>query len=191
VRDVTRSRRGAQNFAQGKFRKFLVSEPVTTMSKPTFSTPDLTDKHPDLRVLDPLFRHYGGTKGFSGKIVTVKCFEDNSLVKEQAALNGDGKVLVVDGGASLRKALLGDQIATQAMKNGWAGFVINGCVRDVEILASLDLGVIALNAIPLKTEKRGIGDLNVSVQFAGQKIMPGDYIYADANGIVLSSTPLL
>ncbi len=157
----------------------------------TFVTPDLCDDNPDtMRVLAPMLTNYGGRKSFMGEVVTVKCFEDNSLVKEQAATNGAGKVLVVDGGGSLRKALLGDMIAENAVKNGWAGFIIYGCIRDVDAIAALDLGVQALNTIPLKTDKRGIGDLNVPVTFGGVTFTPGEYVYADNNGVVVSDSAL-
>ena len=156
-----------------------------------YITPDLCDEYPDLvRVLEPMFTNYGGKRSFGGEVVTVKCYEDNSLVKAQAGTDGSGKVLVVDGGGSLRKALLGDMIAENAVKNGWEGMVIFGCVRDVDAIAALDLGVQAINSIPLKTEKRGIGDLNISLQFAGVSISPGEFIYADNNGIVVSNKAL-
>jgi len=151
------------------------------------STPDLCDAHENVvAVLEPIFVNYGGRDAFGGEIVTVKCFEDNSLVKEQLATAGNGRVLVVDGGGSLRRALLGDMIAESAVKNGWSGVVIYGAIRDVDVVASLDLGVQALGAIPLKTEKRGIGDFNVPVRFAGVDICPGNYLYADNNGIIIS-----
>ncbi len=157
-----------------------------------FVTPDLCDDFPeDVRVLSPMLNNYGGKRQFCGEVVTVKCFEDNSLVKEQAGNPGNGKVLVVDGGGSLRKALLGDMIAENAVKNGWEGFVINGCIRDVDAISELDLGVQAINTIPLKTEKRGIGDLNVPITFGGITITPGEYIYADNNGVVVSAKKLL
>jgi regulator of ribonuclease activity A len=157
-----------------------------------FTTPDLSDDHPDdVRILDSIFNNYGQKKSFYGEVATVKCFEDNSLVKEQASKNGKGRVMVVDGGASLRKALLGDKIAETAMKNGWEGFVINGCIRDVDIISGLNLGVKALNTVPLKTEKRGLGDLGVTVIFAGQCIQPGEFIYADNNGILVSGKKIL
>jgi regulator of ribonuclease activity A len=155
------------------------------------STPDLCDAYPEqVRVLTPMLRNFGGRQAFSGQIVTVKCFEDNSLVKDQAAQPGTGKVLVVDGGGSLRKALLGDMIAASAVKNGWEGLIIYGCVRDVDAIAALPLGVQALAAIPLKTEKRGIGDLNVPVTFGGITFVPGEYIYADNNGVIVAAQPL-
>ena len=157
----------------------------------TISTPDLCDEYPDLvRVIEPIFSNFGGNTAFGGEVVTVKCHEDNSVVKETAGTPGHGKVMVVDGGGSMRRALLGDMIAENAQKNGWVGFIIYGCVRDVDIMAELDLGVQALNAIPLKTDKRGIGDLNVPISFGGVSINPGEYIYADNNGIIVSAEPL-
>ncbi len=156
------------------------------------STPDLCDANENVvAVLEPIFVNYGGCDAFGGEVVTVKCFEDNSLVKEQLATAGNGRVLVVDGGGSLRRALLGDMIAESAVKNGWKGVVIYGAIRDVDVIAGLDLGVQAIGAIPLKTEKRGIGDLNVPVRFAGVDIRPGDYLYADNNGIIISPHALV
>ncbi len=156
-----------------------------------YITPDLCDAYPDsVRVLEPMVHNYGGRDSFGGEIVTIKCFEDNSLVKEAAGTDGVGKVMVVDGGASLRRALLGDMIAENAAKNGWEGLIIYGCIRDVDAIAALDLGVQALGAIPLKTDKRGIGDLNVPVTFGGVTFNPGEYVYADNNGVVVSATAL-
>lgn len=155
------------------------------------STPDLCDAHPDkVRVLEPLFRSYGAKPRFGGQVVTVKCFEDNSLVKDFSTREGSGKVLVVDGGGSLRRALLGDMIGEVMVKNGWEGIVINGCVRDVEALNKLDLGIRALNSIPVKTDKRGLGDANVAVRFAGVDIAPGDWLYTDTTGIIVSHDAL-
>lgn len=153
--------------------------------------PDLCDQYPDqVRVLEPMFTSFGGRDNFCGEIVTVKCFEDNSLVKEQVALPGKGKVLVVDGGGSLRRALLGDMLAEQAVANGWEGLLIYGCIRDVVAIGQLDLGVQALDTHPLKTDKRGIGDLNVPLRFAGVDFRPGEYLYADLNGILVSAQAL-
>lgn len=154
-------------------------------------TPDLCDDHPEqVRVLEPMLSNFGGREAFSGEVVTVKCFEDNSLVKENLATPGNGKVMVVDGGGSLRKALLGDMIAESAVKNDWAGVIIYGCIRDVSTVSGLDLGVQALATIPLKTDKRGIGDYNVPVTFGGVTFNPGEYVYADSNGVVVSAKPL-
>ncbi|QKZ03898.1 MULTISPECIES: ribonuclease E activity regulator RraA [Pseudomonas] len=156
-----------------------------------YLTPDLCDAYPELvKVLEPMFSNFGGRDSFGGQIVTIKCFEDNSLVKEQVDKDGKGKVLVVDGGGSLRCALLGDMLAEKAAKSGWEGIVIYGCIRDVDVIAQVDLGVQALASHPLRTEKRGIGDLNVPVTFAGVTFTPGEFIYADNNGVIVSPSAL-
>lgn len=157
----------------------------------TYSVPDICDDFFDeVLVLEPVFTDYGGKSKFSGEIVTVKCFEDNSLVRDAVRSEGKGRVLVVDGGGSLRHALLGDLLAAAAAENGWQGLLINGCVRDVEILETIDLGVKALNCFPVKTEKRGEGQLNVNVAFAGARIQPGNILYADTNGVVIAPRTL-
>ena len=156
-----------------------------------FSVPDICDDHlPDLQVLEPLFTAYGGRKKFRGEIVTVKCFEDNSFVKQTLAKEGHGKVLVVDGGGSLRCALLGDILGAMAAENGWQGILINGCVRDVEILRTIDIGVSAINCHPLKSKKRNEGKLNIPLYFAGAHFESGQYLYADENGIILAEKEL-
>ena len=156
-----------------------------------FSTPDLCDDHPDdVRVLAPVLRTFGGREAFFGRAVTVSCHEDNSRVKDLAGTPGEGRVIVVDGGGSVRKALLGDIIAQTAADNGWAGLVINGAVRDVEILRTIDLGVQAIAPVPLKTQKLGVGDVDVDVTFGGLTITPGEWVYADANGVVVSARQL-
>ena len=152
----------------------------------TYSVPDICDEFPqDVRVLEPLFSSFGGKQRFSGEIITIKCFEDNSLVRDAVRTEGRGRVIVVDGGGSMRRALLGDMLAAKAAENGWRGVVINGCVRDVEILETIDLGVKALNCHPVKTDKRGKGQLNVPVCFAGVSFKPGQHLYADKNGAVI------
>ena len=157
-----------------------------------YSTPDLCDDNPELvRVLEPMLANFGGRESFGGEIVTIKCHEDNSLVKENAGKPGQGKVMVVDGGGSLRRALLGDMIAENAVKNGWEGLIIYGCIRDVDAIGELDLGVQALATIPVKTDKRGIGDLNVPVTFGGVTFNPGEYVYADNNGVIVSASALI
>jgi regulator of ribonuclease activity A len=157
-----------------------------------YSTSDLCDLYPELvRIVEPIFRNFGGKSSFSGQIVTVRCFEDNSIVRESAGKPGLGKVLVVDGGGSLHKALLGDRTAETAQKNGWAGIIIFGAVRDVDALQRLDIGVKALASIPLRTERKGEGDLNVPVSFGGVSFTPGDYVYADNTGVIVSSDPLI
>lgn len=156
-----------------------------------YSTPDLCDLYPGLiRVAEPIFKNFGGRNSFGGEIFTVKCFEDNSAVKESAGKPGHGKVMVVDGGGSLRKALLGDLIAETAHKNGWEGLIIYGAVRDVDTLSGLDLGIKALASIPLKTERKGLGELNIPVTFGGVTFSPGEYVYADSSGIIVSFKPL-
>lgn len=155
------------------------------------STPDLCDAYADgVAVLEPLFTNFGGREAFAGEVVTVKCFEDNSKVKELAGQPGHGRVMVVDGGGSMRRALLGDMIAANALANGWAGFVINGCIRDVDEIGAMDLGVQALATHPMKTEKRGQGDVDVAITFAGHTIHPGDFIVCDNNGVIVSPVPL-
>ncbi len=157
-----------------------------------FVTPDLCDQYSDtVSVVEPLFINYGQRCCFSGEIVTVKCFEDNSVVKEQVSVPGTDKVLVVDGGGSKRCALLGDQLALKASESGWSGLVIYGCVRDIDEIRKTDLGVQALGLHPRKSVKRGVGELNVVVTFAGVTFTPGCYLYADNNGIILSSKKLI
>lgn len=155
-----------------------------------YVTPDLCDAYPDVQVVEPMFSNFGGHDSFGGQIVTVKCFEDNSVVKEQVDQDGTGKVMVVDGGGSLRRALLGDMLAEKAAKNGWEGIIVYGCVRDVDVLVQTPLGIQALASHPMKTDKRGIGDLNVNVTFGGVTFRPGEYVYADNNGIIVSPTAL-
>ncbi len=158
----------------------------------TISTPDLCDAYPEhVRVLEPMLANFGGIDAFAGLAVTVKCYEDNSVVKELAASAGEGRVMVVDGGGSMRRALLGDQVAAQAARNGWAGLVIFGCVRDVDALAEIELGIQAIGPVPVKTEKRGIGDRDVPVTFGGVTVNPGDWLYADNNGVIVADRELV
>ena len=157
----------------------------------TWSIPDICDEFiEEISVLEPLFADFGGKEKFYGGIVTIKCFEDNSLVRDLVRTPGNGRVLVVDGGGSLRHALLGDLLAAAAVENNWSGLVINGCVRDVEILETLPLGIRALNCHPMKTEKRGEGQLDVPVSFAGVRFRPGQFLYADPNGIIIANQDL-
>jgi len=155
------------------------------------STPDLCDQYPHLvRVVEPIFSNYGGRERFWGPIVTVKCFEDNSKVKQLLGTPGLGRVLVVDAGGSMRRACLGDMLAEQGVGNGWSGILIYGCIRDVDDIMALDIGVQALGVHPMKTDKKDIGEIDVAVTFAGVTFNPGDYCYADNNGIIVSSQPL-
>jgi regulator of ribonuclease activity A len=155
-----------------------------------FSTCDLCDEHKactdgSFRVLPPVFRDFGARAWFSGPVVTVKCHEDNTSVKAMVDSPGAGRVLVVDGGGSLRKALVGGNLGAAAARNGWAGVVVDGCVRDVAELAACDVGIRALAAMPMPTEKRQQGQVDVPVQVQGVWVRPGDMLYADADGIVL------
>jgi regulator of ribonuclease activity A len=155
------------------------------------STPDLTDASPAARAIELQFGNYGAVKQFGGPAVTIKCHEDNSLVKACVAEPGRGRVIVVDGGGSLRRALLGDMLAAQAADNGWAGLVINGAIRDVDEIGGTTLGVQALGTTPLKTEKRGVGQRDIPVSIGGVTVSPGEYVYADNNGVIVSSEALL
>jgi len=155
------------------------------------STPDLTDGAPEARAIELQFNNYGAVKQFGGPAVTIKCHEDNSLVKDCVGEPGEGRVIVVDGGGSLRRALLGDMLAEQAAANGWAGLVIHGAIRDVDEIGATALGVQALGTTPLKTEKLGVGQRDVPIAFGGVTISPGDHVYADNNGVIVSARPLL
>ena len=170
----------------------------------TFATCDLCDAHKsdftgEFRVLPPVFKDYGGVKKFAGVVATVKCFEDNTFVKAAVDAQGwidtaqgrVGKVLVVDGGASLRHALLGGNLGAAAARNGWAGVLIDGCVRDTAELATHAVGIRALAAMPLPTEKRNQGQSDVPVQVQGVWVRPGDWLYADEDGVVVSSRALV
>ena len=156
----------------------------------TFATCDLCDAHKHdssgaFRVLAPVFKNFGGLQKFSGPVTTVKCFEDNSQVKAAVESPGHGGVLVVDGGGSLQRALLGGNLGAAAAKNGWAGVVIDGCVRDVAELAQAMVGIRALAAMPMPTEKRNEGQRDIPVQIKGVWVRPGDWLYADEDGMVV------
>jgi regulator of ribonuclease activity A len=159
---------------------------VNTATVP--ATADLYDEHGEnLQSCDAQLHSYGAVKAFGGAVATVKCFEDNVLVKAAVGEEGAGRVLVVDGAGSVHVALLGDKMAKIALDNGWAGIVINGAVRDVAILAELPIGIKALGSNPRKSAKRGIGERDVAVQFGGVTFTPGDILYADADGVVTLS----
>ena len=142
-------------------------------------------------MLPPVFKNFGGRARFSGPVSTVKCFEDNSLVKAAVDSPGEGRVLVVDGGASLRRALVGGNLGAAAARNGWAGVVVDGCVRDVIELAQCHIGLRALAAMPLPTEKRHEGQRDIPVQIQGVWVRPGDWLYADEDGMVVMALPLV
>ncbi len=161
--------------------KRAYSAPMTT------ATADLMDDHAEqLEVAEPLFRDFGGRLAFEGPIYTLKAFEDNSLVREALAQPGHGQVLVVDGGGSLRCAMVGDNLAQLGIDNGWSGIVVFGCIRDSAIIKTLDIGLKALATCPRKSIKLGMGTTQVRVTFAGVTFAPGAYLYADEDGIVIA-----
>lgn len=155
------------------------------------ATADLCDQHIEhLRILHPIFQDFGANHSFYGQVATVKVFEDNVLVREALQESGESQVLVVDGGGSYRCALIGDKLVQLAIENGWNGIVVYGCIRDTKTIGKMPLGVKALNASPVKSIKRGEGRKNVQTHFAGTTINPGDFLYADTDGIVLANEAL-
>lgn len=157
----------------------------------SFATADLYDEHEEnLQIAMPMFNDYGGKKKFSGPASTVKVFEDNSLVRAALEEPGNGRVLVVDGDASLRCALVGDMLAELGKNNGWEGIIVYGCIRDSGVIGSMDIGIKALNTNPRKSVKKGIGERDIPVSFADVIIKPGNYIYADEDGVVISTEKL-
>lgn len=158
----------------------------------SFATADLYDDHEDeVQVLDPMLADFGGRAAFAGPIATVRCYQDNSLVRERVSEPGEGRVLVVDGGGSLRCALLGDKLAALAVENGWAGVVVFGCIRDSVEIGGMDLGVKALDTTPRKSTKRGQGLADVTVEFGSVSFTPGHYLYADPDGVLVAPRDLL
>ena len=156
----------------------------------SFRTPDLSDENPDAQALAPILQNLGGKKVFWGKIETLKCPDDNSYVKELLNSEGDGKVLVVDADGISTVALLGDMIAEAGVRNNWSGIVINGYVRDIDILSKLDIGVQAIGTMPVRSEKKNQGQVGIDISFGGLTFSSGDYVYADNNGLLLSKLEL-
>ena len=162
----------------------------------TFATADLCDDHVQLledgrlAILPPVFSHFGQRTKFSGRVTTVKVFEDNSLVRATLETPGNGNVLVVDGGASLRCALVGGQLALLAQDNGWAGIVVDGCVRDTDEINTFEIGVRALATHPRRPAKKGVGERNLRVFISGVAVNPGDWVYADADGVLVAQQKL-
>jgi regulator of ribonuclease activity A len=157
----------------------------------SFATADLVDAHSDVvQSCEAQFRQYGGRVRFHGPIRTIKSTEDNALVKQALATAGNGAVLVIDGAASLRCALVGDLMAGAAEKNGWAGLVIWGAVRDTVALAGLDVGIKALGSNPWRSSKNGTGQVDVPVSFGGVEFRPGSWLYSDEDGILVSPRKL-
>lgn len=157
-----------------------------------YDTSELCDIYQEeVNVVEPLFSNFGGRTSFSGQIVTVKCFEDNGIIYDLLEEQGEGRILLVDGGGSVRKALIDAELAKFAMKNQWEGIVIYGAVRQVDELAELDIGIQAIAAIPVGCTSEGIGESDVRVNFGGVTFFTEDYLYADNTGIILSEHPLL
>lgn len=162
----------------------------------TFATADLCDGHEEqirsgqLRVVTPMFRSFGGRPAFSGRIATLKLFEDNSFVRKALEAAGDGRVLVIDGGGSLRRAVVGDQLAALAVQNGWSGIVAYGCIRDADAIARMDIGVLALATHPQKTDKKNVGEADIAVTFGGVTFRPGEWLYADVDGVLVAADRL-
>ncbi|MDC1447848.1 ribonuclease E activity regulator RraA [Candidatus Thioglobus sp.] len=153
----------------------------------TLSTCDISDKlHPNVQYLEPIYKSYGLKKSFSGRIVTVKCFEDNSLVEQALNTHGKGSVLVIDAGGSMNCAMLGDKRASDAIRNGWEGIIIYGLIRDSVAINLMPIGIRALGVCPLKSVKKGIGKRNINVSFSNVKFNPNEYIYVDEDGVIVT-----
>ena len=162
----------------------------------TFATTDICDANPSLledgrlAVLPPVFHHFGMHTRFYGRATTLKVFEDNALVRTVLETPGNGNVLVIDGGASLRRALVGGLLALLAQDNGWAGIIVDGCIRDADEINSCEIGVRALGLHPQKSSKKGEGERNLRIFISGVAVSPGDWIYADADGILVARQKL-
>jgi regulator of ribonuclease activity A len=157
-----------------------------------FTTADLCDAHAGMvRVAQPLFHEYGGAERFGGPIETLRVQDDNTLVREMLETAGRGRVLVVDGGGSLKCALVGGRLAGMAETNGWSGIIVNGCVRDLVEIRQLSVGIRALNAVPMRSGKTGVGERGATLRFAGVTFAPGNFVYADTDGILVAESQLL
>lgn len=156
-----------------------------------YNTSELCDIYLDqVDVVEPMFNSYGGRGSFGGQITTVKCFEDNGVLRSVLEQSGVGRVLLVDGGGSLRRALIDIDIAQLAAENEWEGIVVYGCVRHVDELDELDLGIQALASIPVGADNQSVGEVDVPVNFGGVTFLPEDHLYADNTGVILSPEPL-
>jgi|TARA_B110000238_G_C16092999_1_gene424722 regulator of ribonuclease activity A len=157
-----------------------------------FTTADLWDDNEGTLICaSSIFKTFGGKHSFYGEIVTLKVFEDNSFVRKMLEINGKGKVLVIDGSASLRCALVGDKLAELAIANNWEGIIVNGCIRDSSLINQMDIAIKALNTIPVKSIKRNIGEIDIPVNFSGISFIPKQFVYSDSDGILISIKPLL
>ena len=153
----------------------------------TNSTCDISDKlHPEVQYLEPIYKSYGVKTSFSGRIVTIKCFEDNSLVEEALKQDGKDSVLIIDAGGSMNCAMLGDKRAADAICNNWQGIIINGLIRDSALINNMPIGIRALGVCPLKSNKKGVGEKNLIVNFSNVKFTPNQYLYADEDGVIVT-----
>ncbi|MBE1275983.1 ribonuclease E activity regulator RraA [Enterovibrio baiacu] len=156
-----------------------------------YNTSELCDMYLDqVDVLEPMMSTYGGRSSFGGQIVTVKCFEDSGLIRQVAERNGEGCVMLIDGGGSLRRAIVDADIAALAAENNWEGLVVYGCVRDVDALDEIDIGIQALASIPVGADNQSVGDTDIPVNFGGVTFIPEDHLYADTTGVILSQEPI-
>ncbi len=156
-----------------------------------YNTSELCDMYLDqVDVLEPMMSSYGGRSSFGGQITTVKCFEDCGVIRHVVEEDGEGRVLLIDGGGSMRRAILDADIATLAAENNWEGIVVYGCVRDVDAIDEIDIGIQALASIPVGADAAGIGEIDVPVNFGGVTFLPEDHLYADTTGIILSADPI-
>ncbi|WP_308567324.1 ribonuclease E activity regulator RraA [uncultured Haemophilus sp.] len=154
-------------------------------------TSELCDLYAEqVDVVEPIFSSFGGVSNFYGKVTTVKCFESSGLIAEVLEENGEGRVLVVDGGGAVRRGLIDAELAQLAVDNGWEGIVVYGAVRQIQQLENLDIGIHALAPIPVSADESSAGESDISVNFGGVTFFPEDYIYADLTGIILSQEPL-
>ena len=150
-----------------------------------FYTADICDEYEDIQICQSIFKSYGGKDKFNGKIRTVTAIEDNSYVKKLIDEKVSGDIMVVDGNGSMKCALLGDNLAKKAAANGWSGFIINGCIRDSEIISTIDIGIKALSTMPLKSEKKNVGEFGKDLKFANVSFKEGHYAYSDQDGIII------
>jgi regulator of ribonuclease activity A len=166
----------------------LADKGVTRME---YNTSALCDVYLDqVDVVEPMFSNFGGSASFAGQLTTVKCFEDNGIIRSILEEDGDGRVLLIDGGGSLRRALIDAELASLAEENDWEGIVVYGCVREVDDLEDMSIGIQALASIPVGAAAQNIGDIDVPVNFGGVTFLPEDYLYADNTGIIISQEPL-
>lgn len=156
-----------------------------------YNTSALCDIYSDqVDVVEPMFSNFGGSASFAGQLTTVKCFEDNGIIRSILEEDGTGRILLIDGGGSLRRALIDSEIAALAEENDWEGIVVYGSVREVDELEDMSIGIQALASIPVGAASQQIGDIDVPVNFGGVTFLPEDYLYADNTGIIISQEPL-